>query len=97
MRPGARRPNLTALKVAALIIAAGAVSAEILASRAQRLRAAHAATTALEEARSIDRTIEQARFDIARLSSPDRVRAILEQQAQPMQPLLAPRADRNAP
>jgi len=97
MRPGARRPNQTALKVAALIIAAGAVSAEILASRAQRLRSAHAATTALEEARTIDRTIEQARFDIARLSAPDRVRAILQQRPQPMQPLFAPSDDRSAP
>ena len=95
MRPGARRPNQTALKVAALIIAAGAVSAEILASRAQRLRAAHAATAALEEARAIDRTIEQARFDIARLSSPERVRAMLEQQERTMEPLLA--ANRSAP
>ena len=95
MRPGARRPNQTALKVAALIIAAGAVSAEILASRAQRLRAAHAATAALEEARTIDRTIEQARFDIARLSSPERVRAMLEQQDRTMEPLLA--ATRSAP
>ena len=96
MRPGARRPNHTALKVAALIIAAGAVSAEILASRAQRLRAANAATTALEEARAIDRTIEQARFDIARLSSPDRVRAMLEQQEREMEPLLAS-TSRSAP
>ena len=89
MRQGARKPNQTALKVAALIVAAGAVSAEILASRAQRLRSAHAATTALEEARSIDRTIEQARFDIAQLSSPQRVRAMLQQQQREMEPLLA--------
>ncbi len=95
MPPGARRPNQTALKVAALIIAAGAVSAEILASRAQRLRAANAATTALEESRSIDRTIEQARFDLARLSSPERVRALLEQDHREMAPLLASRE--NAP
>ena len=89
MRPGARKPNPTAFKLAALVIATGAVSAEILASRAQRLRAAHAATAALEEARAIDRTIEQARFDIAQLSSPQRVRAILHQQQLQMEPLLA--------
>lgn len=93
MRRPARPFNQTPLKVAALVIATGAVSAEILASRAQRLRAAHAATTALEEARAIDRTIEQARFDIARMSSPDRVRLLLEQDQREMAPLLASGGD----
>lgn len=93
MRRPARPFNQTPLKVAALIIATGAVSAEILASRAQRLRSAHAATQALDEARAIDRTIEQARFDIARLSSPDRVRSLLEQDQREMAPLLATRED----
>ncbi len=89
MRRAGNQTNHTALKLAALIIAGAAVSAEILASRAQRLRAAHAATAALEEARAIERTIEHARADIARLSSPERVRAIIEHENRDMIPLLA--------
>ena len=84
-----RRARSASLKLAFLILATSAVSAGVLSLRAQRLQAAHIATGALEDARSLERTIDQARLDIARLSSPERVRRLVDAAGRPMAPLIA--------
>lgn len=83
-----RASTSTAWKIAFLIVATGGVSATALSLRAQRLAHAHVATAALDEARDLERTIDQTRVDVARLSSPDRVRRLLEERETPMKPLL---------
>lgn len=91
-RDGVRRsaPSSAAWKIALLVAATGAVSASVLSLRAQRLHHAHVATAALDEARELERTIERARVDIARLSAPDRVRRLVDQREAAMGPLLPP-------
>jgi len=88
MDRGARSPTPTAWKIALLAVAAGAVSASVLSLRAQRLHHAHVATAALDEARELERTIDRARLDIARLSTPDRVRRLVNDRDPSMRPLL---------
>jgi len=68
-----------ALKLAFLIAATAGVSAAILSARAQRLAASHAAAAALDEARELERAIDRARLDVARLSSPDRVQRLIDE------------------
>lgn len=75
-RPPASRD--AALKLAFLVVTAAGVSAAILAARAQRLAASHAAAAALDEARELERAIDRARLDVARLSSPDRVQLLID-------------------
>jgi hypothetical protein len=83
-----RPASSTAWKIAFLVVATGGVSATVLSLRAQRLAHAHVATGALDEARELERTIDRARIDIARLSSPERVRGLIAERETPMRPLL---------
>jgi hypothetical protein len=86
-----RPATSTAWKIAFLIVVTGGVSATVLSLRAQRLAHAHIATGALDATRELDRAIDRTRIGIARLSSPKRVRGLLEEREGPMTPLLAPR------
>ena len=88
MRPPASESSATARKLAFLILTAGAVCATMLSLRAQRLDAAHRATAALDRARALERTYDDVTLEIARLTTPDRVRALLDDSDTDMQPML---------
>ena len=77
-------------KLVYLVLLAGAVSASVLSLRAQRLEAAHVTTGALDQARRLDRAIEMARLDLARLSAPERVERLVRASGTPMAPMLTP-------
>jgi len=90
--PAEKPPRDAALKLAFLIITAAGVSVAILAARAQRLAASHEAAAALEEARDLERSIERARLDLARLSSPERIQTLIRerQETEGLAPLVSP-------